>query len=91
MSLQASVLHLAPGGVFELCARGDEHAGVARRRSLVVVAKKLRVSNMMWLPNAKVSPLANVDAWAIGVMGVFLHAKSSPTWHANCRGFKNQG
>jgi hypothetical protein len=53
--------------------------------------KKSRVSNMIWLPNAKVSPLANVDAHAIRVMGVFWHAKSPPTWRTNCCGFGNQG
>jgi hypothetical protein len=43
-------------------------SGVARRRSPVAVTRKSRVPNMMWLPNVKVSPLANVDVWAIGVV-----------------------
>jgi hypothetical protein len=54
-------------------------SGVVRRRSPVAVASKSRVPNMLWLPDVKVSPLANVDVWAIGVMGVFSHIKSSPT------------
>jgi hypothetical protein len=57
---------------------------------LVVVVRKLRVPNMMWFPGAKVLPQGNVDEWAIGVMSVYWHAKSSPTWHAKCRGFGNQ-
>lgn len=63
---------------------------VVRHRSPVAVARKSRVLNMMWLPGAKVSPLANVDVWAIEVMNVYWHAKSSHTWLANCRGFGNQ-
>jgi hypothetical protein len=52
---------------------------VVRWSSLVAVVRKSRVPNMMWLPNAKASPLANVDVWAIGVMNVYWHTKSSPT------------
>jgi hypothetical protein len=52
---------------------------VARRSSPVAVVRKSRVPNMMWLPDAKASPLANVNVWVIGVMNVYWHAKSSPT------------
>jgi hypothetical protein len=44
--------------------------GTARLSSTVVAAKKSRVTNMMRLHGAKVSPLADVDDWAIGVEGV---------------------
>jgi hypothetical protein len=63
----------------------------ARWSSLMAVARKSRVSNMMWLPGMKVSLLANVDACAIGVMNVYWHAKSSPTGRTNCCGFGNRG
>jgi hypothetical protein len=65
--------------------------GTVRWSFLVVVARKLRVSNMMCLPGTKVSPLANVDAWAIGVMDVYWHAKSPPTLRTNYHGFRNGG
>jgi hypothetical protein len=65
-------------------------SGPARWSSLVTVARKSRVSNMMWLPGVKVSLLANVDVCAIRVMNVYWHAKSSLTGCTNCRGLGNR-
>lgn len=41
----------------------------------MMVERKLRVLNMMWLPRATVSPLTNADVWAIRVENV--------SWHGN--------
>jgi hypothetical protein len=49
------------------------------------------VSNVIRLLDTKVSPLVNVNEWAIRVMSDYWHAKRSPTWHANFRGFRNHG
>jgi hypothetical protein len=43
---------------------------VARLSSLMVVAKKLRVANVMRLPRMKVWPPTNADDWAIGAQSV---------------------
>jgi hypothetical protein len=66
-------------------------SGVARRISLVAVARKLRMPNKMWLPGAKVSPLANVDAWAIGVMNVYGHAQKLPYLACQLSWFQKPG
>jgi hypothetical protein len=45
-------------------------SGAARLSSLVAVAKKTRVPNVIQLPRANVLPSAEVVDWAIGVEGV---------------------
>jgi hypothetical protein len=44
--------------------------GTMRLSSPVAVAKKLRVSKVMWMPRVKASPSANVDDWAIRLESV---------------------
>jgi hypothetical protein len=51
----------------------------------VVVERKSRVPNLMWLPGV------NADEPAIRVKNIAWHTNDPPTWRANCRGFWNWG